>query len=198
MASVASNLQVKPMEASPVRLNAYDLNTMLQTGKSKLHLTFTPNVSKDANVNEFTGADGKREFKVVPAVGENSLSIGSVADAKNDVADKQTNYDQLKEELSVAIENLVSLDGSFGEVKIKWEEAKQKHQDAVDTRDNAQQAYDDALANIGTYTEERGKYYSQYESALIISEAERKAWDDARNASNHSSTTRMVRLWVSM
>ena len=107
---------------------------------------------------------------------------GSVADAKNDVADKQTNYDQLKEELSVAIENLVSLDGSFGEVKIKWEEAKQKHQDAVDTRDNAQQAYDDALANIGTYTEERGKYYSQYESALIISEAERKAWDDARNA----------------
>ena len=182
MASVASNLQVKPMEASPVRLNAYDLNTMLQTGKSKLHLTFTPNVSKDANVNEFTGADGKREFKVVPAVGENSLSIGSVADAKNDVADKQTNYDQLKEELSVAIENLVSLDGSFGEVKIKWEEAKQKHQDAVDTRDNAQQAYDDALANIGTYTEERGKYYSQYESALIISEAERKAWDDARNA----------------
>ena len=26
------------------------------------------------------------------------------------------------------------------------------------------------------------QYYSQYESALIISEAERKAWDDARNA----------------
>ena len=68
-------------------------------------------------MNEFTGADGKREFKVVPAVGENSLSIGSVADAKNDVADKQTNYDQLKEELSVAIENLVSL--MVASVKLK-------------------------------------------------------------------------------
>ena len=182
MAFVTSNLQVKAMEASPVRLNAYDLNTMLQTGKSKLHLTFNPNVSKDANVNEFTGVDGKREFKVIPAVGENSLSIGSVADAQKGVADKQGNYNQLAEELSVAIENLVSLDGSFNEIKGKWETAKQKHQDAVDVRNEAQQAYDDALANIDTYTKDRGKYYSQYESALILSEAARKEWDDARNA----------------
>ena len=133
-ASVTGDIRVKPMEASPVYLNAYDLNTMLQTGKSKLHLNFNPNVSTYAKVNEFTGKEGDREFTVKDAVAQNSLSLSLVTDAQGDADSKKATYDALAAELTEAIETFISLDGQFQDVTIKWDAAKQKHQDAVNKR----------------------------------------------------------------
>ncbi len=179
-ASVTGDIQVKPMEASPVYLNAYDLNTMLQTGKSKLHLNFNPNVSADAKTNEFTGAEGDREFTVKDAVAQNSLSLSLVTDAQGDADSKKATYDALAAELTEATETFISLDGQFQDVTIKWDAAKQKHQDAVNERNAEKGAYNTAVANIDEYTEKKDAYISQYEAALILSEADRKAWDDAR------------------
>ena len=179
-ASVTGDIQVKPMEASPVYLNAYDLNTMLQTGKSKLHLNFNPNVSADAKTNEFTGSEGDREFTVKDAVAQNSLSLSLVTDAQGDADSKKATYDALATELTEATEAFISLDGQFQDVTIKWDAAKQKHQDAVNDRNAEKGAYNTAVANIDEYTEKKDAYISQYEAALLLSETDRKAWDDAR------------------
>ena len=179
-ASVTGDIQVKPMEASPVYLNAYDLNTMLQTGKEKLHLNFDPNVSDDAKMNEFTGAEGDREFTVKEAVGQNSLSISSVKEAQADADAKESVYNQLGAELTEAIEEFVSLDGQFQDVKIKWNDAKQKHQDALDIRNAEKGAFETADKNVKEYTEKKDAYISQYEAALLLSENDRKDWDKAR------------------
>lgn len=182
MASVANGLQVKAMEASPVRLNAYDLNTMLQTGKSKLHLTFTPNVSKDANVNEFTGADGKREFKVVPAVGENSLSIGSVADAKNDLDVKEADKVAKQTAATEAVEAFLKLDGTPQQLLLELEAARKALNEA-----NENIAVDKAIYGNSKYLAEvsadkKMGYLAEYEAAVVVSEGDRKAWDEAREA----------------
>ena len=189
-ASVTGDIQVKPMEASPVYLNAYDLNTMLQTGKEKLHLNFDPNVSDDAKMNEFTGAEGDREFTVKEAVGQNSLSISSVKEAQADADAKESVYNQLGAELTEAIEEFVSLDGQFQDVKIKWNDAKQKHQDALDIRNAEKGAFETADKNIKEYTEKKDAYISQYEAALLLSENDRKAWDEARKTRLDALATR--------
>ena len=131
-ASVTGDIQVKPMEASPVYLNAYDLNTMLQTGKEKLHLNFDPNVSDDAKMNEFTGAEGDREFTVKEAVGQNSLSLASVRDAQADVNAKKAAEEAALEALEEAQATMEALDANKKAVTEAWETAKQKHQDALD------------------------------------------------------------------
>ena len=193
-ASVTGDIQVKPMEASPVYLNAYDLNTMLQTGKSKLHLNFNPNVSTYAKVNEFTGAEGDREFTVKDAVAQNSLSLSLVTDAQGDADSKKATYDALAAELTEATETFISLDGQFQDVTIKWDAAKQKHQDAVNERNAEKGAYNTAVANIDEYTEKKDAYISQYEAAVILNEADRKKWDNARKqrltALNERNTNR--------
>ena len=193
-ASVTGDIQVKPMEASPVYLNAYDLNTMLQTGKSKLHLNFNPNVSTYAKVNEFTGAEGDREFTVKDAVAQNSLSLSLVTDAQGDADSKKATYDALAAELTEATETFISLDGQFQDVTIKWDAAKQKHQDAVNKRNAEKGAYNTAIANIDEYTEKKDAYISQYEAAVILNEADRKKWDNARKqrltALNERNTNR--------
>ena len=181
-ASVTGDIQVKPMEASPVYLNAYDLNTMLQTGKEKLHLNFDPNVSDDAKMNEFTGAEGDREFTVKEAVGQNSLSISSVKEAQADADAKEFVYNQLGAELTEAIEEFVSLDGNAQQASIDYAEADKKYHDALGNRSNAEAEYNAANKDIDDYTKEKEAYISQYEAALILSESDRKAWDAARDA----------------
>ncbi len=181
-ASVTGDIQVKPMEASPVYLNAYDLNTMLQTGKEKLHLNFDPNVSDDAKMNEFTGAEGDREFTVKEAVGQNSLSISSVKEAQADADAKESVYNQLGAELTEAIEEFVSLDGNAQQASIDYAEADKKYHDALGNRSNAEAEYNAANKDIDDYTKEKEAYISQYEAALILSESDRKAWDAARDA----------------
>ena len=179
-ASITGDIQVKPMEASPVYLNAYNLNTMLQTGKEKLHLNFDPNVSDDAKMNEFTGADGSREFTVTEAVGQNSLSISSVKEAQADADAKEAVYNQLGAELTEAIEEFVSLDGNAQQASIDYIEADKKYHDALGNRSNAEAEYNAANKDIDDYTKEKEAYISQYEAAVILSEADRKAWDAAR------------------
>ena len=179
-ASVTGDIQVKPMEASPVYLNAYDLNTMLQTGKEKLHLNFDPNVSDDAKMNEFTGAEGDREFTVKEAVGQNSLSISSVKEAQADADAKESVYNQLGAELTEAIEEFVSLDGNAQQASIDYAEADKKYHDALGNRSNAEAEYNAANKDIDDYTKEKEAYISQYEAALILSESDRKILEEAK------------------
>ncbi|MDD6101307.1 MAG: DUF6383 domain-containing protein [bacterium] len=177
-------LKVKPMEASPIYLNAYDLNTMMQTGKSNLQLAFNPNVSSTAKVNEFTGKDGKRVFNVVNPLSNNTLSIGAVADAEKEVAQKQAAYNTVNTDLSAAIEELVSLDGSFGTIKVDFDDAKQLHQDAIDAKIQAQEDLSSAIANVTKYTKRRDKQIKLLESQLQLVGVDAKAYNDALAAKN--------------
>ena len=183
-ASITGDIQVKPMEASPVYLNAYDLNTMLQTGKEKLHLNFDPNVSDDAKMNEFTGAEGDREFTVTDAIGKNSLSLSAVTDAKADVEAKNTAKEEALAALNAAHETMIALDANKKAVTEAWEAAKQAHQDALDEQTAKEQEYNDAAHLVELYTTQRDAYISQYKSLVHYEEAEAIALDKAEKDRN--------------
>lgn len=182
MASISTGLKLKPMEASPVYLNAYDLNTMLQTGKSNLHLIFNPDVSTDAKVNEFTGADGKREYTVTDAIAQNSLSIGSVADAQADVNAKKIEKDRLGQELTEAVEAFISLDGTSQQLLIDLEEATKIYTDGRTLIRTQRGIYNENKKLSAQYADEKMQHIAEYEGALLLSEADRKDWDIARIA----------------
>ena len=78
-------------EATSVYLNAYDLNSMLQSRKEdKLHLTFNGEPANAEFGNEFTA----RDYTVVEAIGKNSLSNGVVSDASANLKTAETLYIQ--------------------------------------------------------------------------------------------------------
>lgn len=183
-ASVSGNVQVKPMKASPVYLNSYDLNTMLQTGKSKLHLNFTPNVSADAKVNAFTGADGNREFTVTDAVGTNSLSFGSVMDAEADVKEKKAALDGVQDKLDAANKEITALGGDKEAATKAFDAAKQTHQDALDEQTTVQGNRNKAAKKIKNNTKKRDAVLAEYKEALKLEGADEVALDKAEIAKN--------------
>jgi len=185
-ASVSGNVQVKPMKASPVYLNSYDLNTMLQTSKSKLHLNFTPNVSADATVNAFTGADGTREFIVTDAVGTNSLSLGSVRDAETDVKEKNAILEGVQNKLDAANAEITALGGDKETATKNFAAAKQVHQDALDEQTTVQENRNKAARKIKRNIQKRDAVLAQYETALKLEGADEVALEKATTEKNNA------------
>ena len=86
-----NQLKFTVREATSVYLNAYDLNSMLQSRKEdKLHLTFNGEPANAEFGNEFTA----RDYTVVEAIGKNSLSNGVVSDASANLKTAETLYIQ--------------------------------------------------------------------------------------------------------
>ncbi len=186
-ASVTGDIQVKPMEASPVYLNAYDLNTMLQTGKSKLHLNFNPNVSTYAKANEFTGTEGDREFTVKDAVGQNSLSLSLVSDAQADVDAKKAAEETALKNLKEAVEEIKNLDANKYEATQEFDAAKQAHQDALDEKTQKEIEWNKADELISTYIQPRDGNLSYYKSLIQTNEEERIKLNESELEKNNAS-----------
>lgn len=97
--SIPNHLKFTVKKANPVYLNAYDLNTMLQSRdiKKGLSLTFNNEPEGAEFANEFTA----RDYEVVDPVGKNSLSLGTKAD-------KLVEIEDAKEWLEIATDNYIS------------------------------------------------------------------------------------------
>ena len=179
-ASIESSVKVVPMEASPVYLNAYDLNTMMQTGKSNLHLAFTPNVSSTAKENAFTGADGKRVFNVVAPISTNTLSIGSVSDATKDEAEKRAAKEALKLKVEEAVINFSNLDGNVTQLLNELLAASNDLETAETELAKQNRIYKRNKKNSQKYAQEKMELVSEYNASLVLNEDDRIAMDAAR------------------
>ena len=110
-------------EAREVYLNAYDLNTMLQTmPEDKLQLTFNAEPKKAQLDNEFT----IRQYKAEDAVAENSWSIGTVSDLR----EKKEAVSKALEKANLAYYEKVD-EGSAADAELRkllagWNEAGEK------------------------------------------------------------------------
>lgn len=147
--SIPNHLKFTVKKANPVYLNAYDLNTMLQSRDPEkgLSLTFNNEPEGAEFANEFTA----RDYKVVDPVGKNSLSLGTKADKLVEIEDAEEwleiatdNYISKLEELESAN---ASLQGVFGELiklenKVKGLTAKQGEKQVEE--DAAKTAYEEA------------------------------------------------------
>ena len=147
--SIPNHLKFTVKKANPVYLNAYDLNTMLQSRDPEkgLSLTFNNEPEGAEFANEFTA----RDYKVVDPVGKNSLSLGTKAD-------KLVEIEDAKEWLEIATDNYISkleelesanasLQGVFGELiklenKVKGLTAKQGKKQVEENA--AKTAYEEA------------------------------------------------------
>ncbi|WP_462361656.1 DUF6383 domain-containing protein [Parabacteroides johnsonii] len=135
-------------EAREVYLNAYDLNTMLQTmPEDKLQLTFNAEPKKAQLDNEFT----IRQYKAEDAVAENSWSIGTVSDLreKKEAASKALEkanlaYYEKVDEGSAADAELRKLLAGWNEAGEKTDRLVKKVADAKQVKYSAYLLYSDA------------------------------------------------------
>ena len=189
---IPSRLKFTVKEASPVFLNAYDLNTMLQSkAEDKLHLTFNGEPVGNEFVNEFTA----RDYKVVDAVGKNSLSNGTKADAENALRSAEatmasswtTYYEKLGElansnsALKDMFKQLQKLEGTIRGIGKELGAAKISESEA-------RKAYEEAYTKVGEigqqlkdYAKENGTYDDILAEIAECEEAVSKAADDLKD-----------------
>ena len=122
-------------EAREVYLNAYDLNTMLQTmPEDKLQLTFNAEPKKAQLDNEFT----IRQYKAEDAVAENSWSKGSVEDLK----DKMEAADAAMEKANLAyyakVKEGSEADAALRELLAGWDKVGQRVDQLEEATKNAE------------------------------------------------------------
>ena len=122
-------------EAREVYLNAYDLNTMLQTmPEDKLQLTFNAEPKKAQLDNEFT----IRKYKAEDAVAENSWSKGSVEDLK----DKMEAADAAMEKANLAyyakVKEGSEADAALRELLAGWDKVGQRVDQLEEATKNAE------------------------------------------------------------
>ena len=167
VASIPSHLKFTAKEASPVYLNAYDLNTMLQSRDAEkgLTLTFNDEPANPEFVNKFT----ERSYKAVNPVGE-GLYSGSKSDAKAamDEADKvmeaanKAYYEILSKqetsniELQKLLAELLSIEKKIQGVNSNLGEAKIVEVTAQQERDAALTVVYEIQQRIKDYIEANG------------------------------------------
>lgn len=169
-------------EAREVYLNAYDLNTMLQTmPEDKLQLTFNAEPKKAQLDNEFT----IRQYKAEDAVAENSWSKGSVEDLKDkmeaaDAAMKKANlayYAKVKEgsEADAALRELLAGWDKVGQRVDQLEEAT-KNAEIVQKK--AYETYEEYADDVAALQAQIAESESSEELLEKLTEAQ-EALEDA-------------------
>ena len=181
VASIPSHLKFTAKEASPVYLNAYDLNTMLQSRDAEkgLTLTFNDEPANPEFVNKFT----ERSYKAVNPVGE-GLYSGSKSDAKAamDEADKvmeaanKAYYEILSKQETSNIE-LQKLLAELLSIEKKMQGVNSSLGEAKIVESGAQQDYDDALIKIGEIQQQIKDYIAENgdSDAVIADIAEKES-----------------------
>lgn len=176
-----SGIKVKPMVASSVYLNAYDLNTMLQTGKSNLQLAFNP----DAKENPFTA----NQFTATEAVATNTLSVGPVKDAEKAVAEAGAEEQRLLKVYDEAGQAFINLDGKsqllWDELR-KAEEALKKAEETIQLNEGF---YSSNERIKDDWTKQRDEFIATYEKELKLSEVQRVEMENARTTMNAKQKT---------
>ncbi len=169
-------------EAREVYLNAYDLNTMLQTmPEDKLQLTFNAEPKKAQLDNEFT----IRQYKAEDAVAENSWSKGSVEDLK----DKMEAADAAMEKANLAyyakVKEGSEADAALRELLAGWDEVGQRVDQLEEATKNAEivqkkayETYEEYADNVAALQAQIAESESSEELLEKLTEAQ-EALEDA-------------------
>lgn len=189
--SIPNHLKFTVKKANPVYLNAYDLNTMLQSRdiKKGLSLTFNNEPEGAEFANEFTA----RDYEVVDPVGKNSLSLGTKADKLVEIEDAKEwleiatdNYISKLEELESANASLQDVFGELiklendvngltvkqGEKQVGEDDAKKALKEAQDNYDLIEQSIKDLPAD-----EDLQKQLAEASEALGKAKEKMEAWE---------------------
>lgn len=172
-------------------LNAYDLNTMLQSRdiKKGLRFDFQQRPEGAEFANEFTA----RDYEVVDPVGKNSLSLGTKADKLVEIEDAKEwleiatdNYISKLEELESANASLQDVFGELiklennvkeltvkqGEKQVEEDDAKKALKEAQDNYDLIEQSIKDLPAD-----EDLQKQLAEASEALGKAKEKMEAWE---------------------
>ena len=126
-----SELQLRPAVAAPVWLNKNDLNSMLQTQEleeGKAAFSFEKDVT-DGLANLWSAAKGHK-YEAVDAVGENTLSYGSVLDAKEDYELAKAEVEKAEKALDEAADKLEAIDDQYTTLTGQLYAAKSEREEA--------------------------------------------------------------------
>lgn len=200
--SISNHLKFTVKKANPVYLNAYDLNTMLQSRDAAKGLTLTFNDEPEGAefANEFTA----RNYEAVAAVGKNSLSIGTKADkyaelqeAAKKMGEANTAYYAKLDELAAAndkyqgiLQELAKLEASINSLNYQLGQAQLDEYLAKIDLENKEIALDilrqqvESLPADEALQEELNKAYQALGNAqgrLSAYMNDRQALVDARN-----------------
>ena len=169
-------------EAREVYLNAYDLNTMLQTmPEDKLQLTFNAEPKKAQLDNEFT----IRQYKAEDAVAENSWSKGSVEDLK----DKMEAADAAMEKANLAyyakVKEGSEADAALRELLAGWDKVGQRVDQLEEATKNAEivqkkayETYEEYANDVAALQAQIAESESSEELLEKLTEAQ-EAFEDA-------------------
>lgn len=160
---IPSRLKFTVKEASPVFLNAYDLNTMLQSkAEDKLHLTFNGEPVGNEFPNEFTA----RDYKVVDAVGVNSLSKGSVEDARDEFESAKSESQSAREAYVAALIEFGKAEYTLNKYTAELEEISKKRAELGAETVEYQGIRADEQAQLAELNEQKGVLSVQLEALV--------------------------------
>ena len=126
-----SELQLRPAVAAPVWLNKNDLNSMLQTQEledGKVAFSFEKDVT-DGLANLWSAVKGHK-YEAVDAVGENTLSYGSVLDAKEDYELAKAEVEKARKALDEAADKLNATNDQYTTLTGQLKAAKSEREEA--------------------------------------------------------------------
>ena len=158
-AHLSSALKFTVKIANPVYLNAYDLNTMLQSRdiKDGLTLTFNEEPLSAELPNEFTG----RSYEVHDAISDNTLSKGSVDDARQAMYAAQADLQVKGEAYTKSLTELAIADATLENATDRLNEIAKERAEIADKTIEQQGIRAAAQENLKGYSAEQGSLWQQ-------------------------------------